>query len=53
MFLFNLLGTSNQLNDQTGEYKNITILYPIEQPQLPILRTVNNNMPRGNVQADG
>ena len=47
------LETDNQLNDQTGEYENITMLYPIEQPQLPILRTVNNDMPHGNVQADG
>jgi hypothetical protein len=47
------LETDNQLNDQTSEYENITTLYPIEQPQLPILRTVNNDMPHGNVQADG
>lgn len=54
MYFSNVLETDNQLNDQTpGEYENITTLYPIEQPQLPILRTVNNNMPHGNVQADG
>ncbi|CAG8538658.1 13242_t:CDS:10 [Funneliformis caledonium] len=52
LIVFGTDETSNQLNEQTGEYENITTLYPIEQPQLPILRTVNNNMPRGNVQAD-
>lgn len=54
MYFSNVLETDNQLNYQTSdEYENITTLYPIEQPQLPILRTVNNNMPHGNVQADG
>ncbi|RGB33638.1 SPOC like C-terminal domain-containing protein [Rhizophagus diaphanus] len=53
LLVFGTDETDNQLNDQTpGEYENITTLYPIEQPQLPILRTVNNNMPHGNVQAD-
>ncbi|CAG8824031.1 6267_t:CDS:2, partial [Racocetra fulgida] len=34
------------------EAKHVTTLYPIEQPNMSILRTVNNELPRGNVKGD-
>ncbi|CAG8576643.1 10731_t:CDS:2 [Acaulospora colombiana] len=44
--------TNNYLNDESGDYEHISVLYSIEQPKLPILRTVNNELPHGKHEAD-
>ncbi|CAG8663340.1 12940_t:CDS:10, partial [Acaulospora morrowiae] len=44
--------TNNYMNDESGGYENISVLYPIEQPKLPILRTVNEELPHGNQESD-
>ncbi|CAG8590941.1 24651_t:CDS:10 [Dentiscutata erythropus] len=44
--------TDNYMNGQAGGYEHVTTLYPIEQPNMSILRTVNNNLPHGNVKGD-
>ncbi|RHZ85510.1 hypothetical protein Glove_65g19 [Diversispora epigaea] len=43
--------TKNYMNDESGGYENISVLYPIEQPKLPILRTVDE-LSQGNFHAD-
>ncbi|CAG8571194.1 4356_t:CDS:10 [Cetraspora pellucida] len=52
LLLFGTDETNNYMNDQTGGYEHVTTLYPIEQPNMSILRTVNNELPRGNVKGD-
>ncbi|CAJ0761445.1 21496_t:CDS:10 [Entrophospora sp. SA101] len=44
--------TDNDLYNGSEAYKNISVLYPISQPLISILRTVNDKLTRGNVQAD-
>ncbi|CAG8459083.1 11094_t:CDS:10 [Diversispora eburnea] len=43
--------TKNYMNDESGGYENISVLYPIEQPKLPILRTIDE-LSQGNFHAD-
>ncbi|KAF0411993.1 SPOC domain-like protein [Gigaspora margarita] len=52
LLLFGTDDTNNYMNDQTGGYEHVTTLYPIEQPSMSILRTVNNNLPHGKVKGD-
>ncbi|CAG8548686.1 7781_t:CDS:2, partial [Scutellospora calospora] len=40
------------LEAKTGGYRHVTTLYPIEQPNMPILQTVNSGLPQGNVKGD-
>ncbi|CAG8510008.1 7194_t:CDS:10 [Ambispora gerdemannii] len=48
------VGTDDTDNDFADDitYEHITVISEIEQPMLPLLRTVSNELPRGNVSGD-